>query len=189
MEKFVPLRDQYFVEYWSSVQLVLLFILTPFFLNFNYKRVMKKEEVDQKELFEDPKLKWPLSRMGLLALSVSTVTVLFKEHVIPGSIPFSFDYVFTANVGYVIGRSHVTLSNRSFPYLEDMNNLCTISLYAFICVTIYEAAQVGFEFFHPIFFVLILTKTLVIGLMIIGIVQVAMKKMKKEEKMISIVVG
>ncbi|WP_281976261.1 hypothetical protein [Halobacillus litoralis] len=145
--------------------------------------------MEQKEFFEDRKLKWSLSRMGLLVLSVSTASVLLNEHVLQGSIPFLFDYVFTAFVGYAIGKSHVALSNRTFPYLEDMSNLGTLSLYAFICVTIYEAAQVGFDSFRPIFFILILTKTLVIGLMTIGIVLVALKKMKKEEKMISIVAG
>lgn len=183
-------QSQSLVRYWGHVQMVIVFLLTPIFLKMLNSIFARKNPPKIEELPSDP-LTLPMSKSTVYTILAAVTFVVFKIIIVGEQIPFLFDFVFTSTLGYLFGKQVAKRRSQKMKekLLYEQNNLGTLGLYLYIMVTIFGAVFSEGGFFSYQYLGMIITKTIVIGLISLFLVRLMFRSMSHHEKLVAIVAG
>ncbi|MGM7682894.1 hypothetical protein ACSVDA_12145 [Cytobacillus sp. Hm23] len=186
---FVSEDDLTLVSYWCSIQMLLVFFITPIFLLLS-RQFYSKDNLQDRHIGKKEKLHIPFTKESAYLLAITTMIVaVFKYHLFP-NIPFVYDFVLGMFIGLCNGlhllRTDMHLYKKK---TEQHQKLGTISLYGFIILNIYRSFMIDHSMFSLSILYLIIIKTVIIAILSIFIVHICFKKWTFSEKMVAAVAG
>lgn len=179
-----------FIEFWGSLQLILVFAVTPFFLLFA-ERVIKPVSSFLKEesaafSVKDSGFLYVSLWLGMLVLIL--LADLLKDHFL-----FLYDYVFAMAAGGIVRVMERWSQMDTQKRARLIHQTGSLHLYVFIIITITEQFYSVTDDFHTYFqtniFILILFKTVLMGVLSIYVVKKWQTSWDGSEMMVAAVAG
>ncbi|MFZ3589885.1 hypothetical protein ACOI1C_11520 [Bacillus sp. DJP31] len=173
-----------FLMYWSSIQMVIVFISTPIFL-FVSNRVLKNK--DNKNLQQEY-LPLTLTRLHFFVITVSFLFVFLTMRLHSLNVLFLHDFVFGLLAGFFLGY---ILKRRSLQTEKatKLHQLGSLGLYLFIMSSINHFAFVNHELFNWSILFLMVMKTILVGFLSLFVMIYFFKSLSLQEKLVATVAG
>jgi hypothetical protein len=180
-------RNTDFLLYWSSIQMIIVFMCTPVFLLLSNRilfRKLKKERIDNVQEI----ISVPFTRLNLFVIALSSIFVLLTIKLHFFNFLFLHDFVFGLLSGFLLGivSKYYDLQNEKATQLHQFGSL---GLYIFIVATINQVSFVHHELFSWSILSLIVLKTLFVGFVSVLVMMYFFKSLTIEEKLVATVAG
>ena len=180
---------EYF-QFWAFLQMMVLFMFTPIFLGLLEKKLgmIKNTIITSNRLPTYRFLIFP-SKEQIIIYLFSSLIVLMKVYWIPESIPFLFDFVLSMFSGFLFYKICNAKPTKFQPNQQKVKNAGTVGLYGFIIIQFNHIALLDWTIFKFDIFILLLTKTFIIGIVSYYGVKILRIRHNQHELMVAIVAG
>jgi len=182
----VPKQWISYIHYWGSIQMLVVFLLTPILLIIVEKRLRRLNHPSSLYLVHQyhEKMRIPIN---FTSFFVVFIAFLFVKLPAIFNIPFVYDYVYSLMFGLLIGYFFGHKKGKTKK--ATIEQLGTVALYTFIMTTIIQNYQVHHNYFSINIFLLILIKTFVIAFICFFVVYSFFQKLSYHERMVAFVAG
>ena len=179
------------IFYWSTIQMGIVFFLTPILLLFIEKKLFPSLPRPSNLSNNGEKLSLQLSLEFIMIIFLGAVIVIVKKLVLQETIPFLFDFVISMFIGFGYGKwSEAKLALEKLQKRnETLHQLGTIGLYAFIIISINDVVYLNGTLFESSLLIWLLIKTVVVAVISIISVRFFFKKFSYTESLVAIVAG
>lgn len=189
VEKITPVDFIDYLIYWSSLQMIIVFMLTPLFLLISKRHLFKREQnyhFVKRPIIET--LHIPYNREVFLVMAASGLFVFITLQVNELNAYFLHDFVF----GLILGVFTGVIEKRRNLHTKkaaQLNQLGSIGLYVFIVSAINEFVFIRHELFDGTTLLLIFIKTILIGFLSLLVLSRFFRSLSPSEKLVACVAG
>lgn len=150
-------QDISFIYFWSKIQMIVIFVLTPVFILLISSVHPKKGSISPIKNNEIISFK---GHYSILVILLSVMAVYLKNEWLKDTIPFFYDFVITMLIGIGIGlwSKQNVIEEKKMKLNNQFHQVGTFGLYTFILSSIYSVIFIDFYLFSWNFFLFIIVK-------------------------------
>lgn len=191
ISKIVP--DSLLIEdfqFWAFFHMMVLFMFTPIYLRWMEKKLgMIYNPISTANQLPIHRFLISPSKEQIIIYLLSGIIFLIKDGWVQESIPFLFDFVLSMFSGFLFYKISNAKTTRFQQNQQKVKNAGTVGLYGFIIIQFNNIAHLDWTIFKFDIFLLLLTKTFIIGIVSYYAVSLLKISHNQHELMVAIVAG
>lgn len=188
VEVIVTEESRDFIRFWGSVQMIIVFLLTPLYLNLSFS--IFKDPKSAIPLVPKEKIHIPLTKETLVIFSLSYLFYLASKATASFSFLFLYDFVFSLVAGMIYGSYLVRKRSPLIKQKAELFQMAgTAGLYLFIILSVNNIHSADWDQLNSRLFLLIIFKTILTGVITFIVSIIFFKKWTIADKITATVAG